>query len=173
MPIPLPPAFVDEGVSDVARIIQTALTPIFLLTGVGTLLGLFNTRLARVSDQLQQTDEMLRGDAGGAGDTGDADEAQGRQLARHWRRLHRRVLVLDASVALGAIAGAATCGSVVILFLGSLREASIANWLIALFGVALGCTICSLMAFLADSLLAWHGLRRDGPVPRPAGAKRG
>ena len=34
----------------IAHVIQMALTPVFLLSGIGTLLNVFNTRLARVSD---------------------------------------------------------------------------------------------------------------------------
>ena len=34
----------------VAHVIQVALTPIFLLSGIATLLNVFSTRLARVAD---------------------------------------------------------------------------------------------------------------------------
>ena len=147
----------DDAVDNAAHIVQTPLTPVFLLSGIGTLLGLFNTRQARVSDHIVHTDELLRD---------SADERDRAALERHMIRLKRRVLALDASVALGAIGGAATCGSVFILFLGGVRGSGVAGWLIGLFGLALACTIASLTAFLIDSLLAWHGLRRDGPVPR-------
>lgn len=88
-------------------------------------------------------------------------------LRAHLARLARRTLVLDASVVLGAIGGASTCGAAFILFLGSLRNTAIASWLFVLFGLALGCTACALVAFLADSVLAWHGVNREGPLPRP------
>ena len=43
----------------VAHIIQLALTPIFLLSGIGALLNVFATRLARVADRVDQiTKEM-------------------------------------------------------------------------------------------------------------------
>jgi len=84
-------------------------------------------------------------------------------------RLWRRTIILDASVMLGAFGGASTCGSAFVLFLGSMRDTAIASWLFVLFGLALGCTACALVAFLADSLLAWHGLRREGPLPRSKG----
>ncbi len=152
----------DDAVDSAAHLIQTALTPVFLLTGIGTLLGLFNTRLARVSDHIEHATDLLKA---------DTNETEATELERHLVRLRRRVLALDASVALGAIGGAATCGSVFILFLGGVRGSGIAGWLIGLFGLALGCTIGSLIAFLIDSLLAWHGLRREGPVPRSVGGK--
>jgi hypothetical protein len=85
-------------------------------------------------------------------------------------KLWRRTIILDASVMLGAVGGASTCGSAFVLFLGSMRDTAIASWLFVLFGLALGCTACALVAFLADSLLGWHGLRRDGSLPRPKGS---
>jgi hypothetical protein len=147
-----------DAVDSVAHVVQVALTPVFLLSGIGTLLNVFNTRLARVSDHREHATELLRGD----------DELIDHALLRaHLRRLRQRTLVLDASIALGAIGGASTCGSAFVLFLGSLRNTAITAWLFALFGLALGCTACALLTFLADSVLAWHGLHREGPLPHP------
>jgi hypothetical protein len=146
-----------DAVASVAHIIQVALTPVFLLSGIGTLLNVFNTRLSRVSDQTEHTTDLM---------STEDDALKRSQLGRHLDRLHRRRLVLDAAVVLGAIGGSATCGAAFVLFLGGLRESAIATWLVVLFGVALGCTVGALMAFLVDSVLAWHGIHRDGPLPR-------
>jgi hypothetical protein len=157
---PLPNMDMGDAVDSVAHIIQVALTPVFLLSGIGTLLNVFNTRLSRVSDHREHVEEMLRSGS-------DADSMQRPLLRAHLKRLRRRTLVLDAAVVLGAIGGACTCGAAFVLFLGSMRDTSIASWLFVLFGLALGCTASALVAFLADSLLAWHGVHRDGSLPRP------
>jgi hypothetical protein len=149
----------DEITSDLAHVIQTALTPVFLLSGVGSLLNVFNARLAKVSDQLRDTAHLLEG---------QTDPMAIARLMTHMSRLTYRHLMLDASIALGAVGGASACGAAFALFLGSVRDSSVGTWLIVLFASALGCTICSLVAFLGDSLLAWHGLRREGPLPTPA-----
>jgi hypothetical protein len=143
-------------VDDTAHIVQVALTPIFLLTGVGTLLNVFNTRLARVSDHNQHLAELLRC---------GQDEATRVWLEAHHTRLERRLWALDAAVALTALAGAATCGTAFILFLGSLQDRSVVSWLVISFGVALVCVVCALVAFVIDTMLAWHGRRREGPLP--------
>lgn len=153
MVLPVEPDIVDNT----AHIVQVALTPIFLLTGVGTLLNVFNTRLARVSDHNQHLGELLRG---------GPDEHTRRWLKRHQIRLQRRLMALDAAVALTAIGGAATCGTAFILFLGSLRDRSVVSWLVISFGIALICVVLALMAFVTDTVLAWHGRRREGPLPR-------
>jgi Protein of unknown function (DUF2721) len=157
MPGPLPGMDLGDAVDSVAHVVQVALTPVFLLSGIGTLLNVFNTRLSRVSDHREHVAELLRG---------ELDDAERVRMQSHARRLWRRTIVLDASVILGAFGGACTCGAASVLFLGSLRETAIAAWLFVLFGIALGCTACALVAFLADSLLAWHGLHRDGSLPR-------
>ncbi len=153
---PLPGVDLGDVVDSVAHVVQVALTPVFLLSGIGTLLNVFNTRLSRVSDHREHATELL---------SGAGDDTERRRLRAHLVRLRCRTLVLDASVVLGAIGGASTCGAALVLFLGSLRDTSIASWLFALFGLALGCTACALVAFLADSVLAWHGLHREGALP--------
>ncbi|TXM89720.1 DUF2721 domain-containing protein, partial [Methylobacterium sp. WL122] len=45
----------------IAHIIQVALTPVFLLSGVATLLNVFGARLARVSDQAERVSGLLAG----------------------------------------------------------------------------------------------------------------
>jgi hypothetical protein len=149
------------AVDDVAHIIQVALTPVFLLSGIGTLLNMFNTRLSRLSDHTEHVFELL---------CNEPEDRERERLERHLTRLQRRRVVLDASVVFGALGGAATCGAAFVLFLGSLRDTSIADWLFGLFGVALGCTVAALIAFVVDSVLAWHGLHREGPLPRPKAA---
>ena len=90
-------------------------------------------------------------------------------MRAHLRRLVRRTAMLDASVALGAVAGALTCGAALALFVGSIGASAVESWLIGMFALALLCTVASLVTFMGDSLLAWHGLRREGPLPRSNG----
>ncbi len=153
---PLPGLDAGDAVDSVAHVIQVALTPAFLLSGIGTLLNVFNTRLSRVSDHREHASELLRH---------EENEDEQVLLRAHLARLSRRTLVLDASVVLSAIGGASTCSAALILFLGSLRDTAIASWLFVLFGVALSCTACALVTFLIDSVLAWHGMHREGPLP--------
>jgi hypothetical protein len=138
----------------VQHIIQVALTPIFLLTGIGTLLNLFNTRLARVADHIEHTADLLESCA----------EEDSPLLRTHLRRLGHRMLVLDAAMLLGALGGASTCAACFALFLGALRDQAAAA-LLVLFALGLGGTVASLAAFIGDTVLAWHGVRRDGPLP--------
>jgi hypothetical protein len=157
MPWPLLADAAPHTVEDVAHIIQLALTPVFMLSGIGTLLNLFNTRLARVSDHLRTISD-LRVD--------ETDPARLARLERHLRRLHRRLLMLDCSIFLAAVGGASTCCAALVLFLGSVGESTVSSALVVMFGLALLCTVAALSTFLADSLFAWHGIRTEGPLPQ-------
>jgi len=133
----------------IAHIIQVALTPVFLLSGIATLLSVFSTRLARVADRTHAvTSEMA-----------SADEQQVRVLNAELAFLHRRSIALDVAVILGALGGAATCGAVLTLFLGSLSNATVASILFLLFGGAVVCALGAIAAFTAEMLMAGIGMR--------------
>ena len=146
-----------DAIDSTAHIVQVALTPIFLLTGAGTLLNVFNQRLSRVSDHTEHTAELLKA---------TEDDAELSLLQAHLARLRHRLLALDASTALTGLGGAATCGTACILFLGGVRDQGVVSWLVISFALALLCVVGGLAAFLVDTLLAWHGIRRDRPLPR-------
>ncbi len=152
----MPISDVNVPVEDIAHVIQVALTPVFLLSGIGTLLNVFNTRLARVSDHTDHTNELLKA---------DPEDEGAALLRRHHCRLHRRRVALDVAIALGAFGGASACGAAFALFVGVLRDAATATALFVMFGIALGCTVGALAAFIGDTFLAWHGLQREGALP--------
>ncbi len=137
-----------SDLQSVVRVIQSSLTPIFLLTAVASLLSVFTTRLARIADQVKTI-----ADAANEGRDGTAR----RRLAFLKRRSH----MLDLAVILGAIGGACTCGTVLALFLSLLRAKATASLLFLLFGLAILCTIGALGAFLTEVLLASRGIRAD------------
>src|ERR1700758_2779370 len=135
----------------VAHIIQVALTPIFLLSGIATLLNVFSTRLGRVADRVDQINKAM--------EEADTDECVG--LATQLSHLRRRSLALDAAVLLGALGGAATCASVLTLFVGALRDATVASVLFTTFGLAVMCTIGAIGAFTAEMMMAGSGVRAE------------
>jgi predicted membrane protein len=90
----------------------------------------------------------------------------GKILSDQLKDLHRRSIVLDVAVVLGAIGGAATCAAVLVLFLGALREATIANVRFGLFSLAV---VCAIAAFLACAALLVRSIlcrrrRRKSPL---------
>src|SRR5229473_8377176 len=149
-----------SGLDTVAHIIQVALTPVFLLSGIATLLNVFSTRLARVADRVEAVSKALEG----------ADSDQATALSAQLAYLHRRSLALDVAVVLGAVGGAATCGAVLALFVGALRDSTVATMLFSLFGIAVGCALGAIVAFTAEMLMASIGIRSEVAESRRAAA---
>src|SRR5216684_1996107 len=140
-----------SALDTVAHIIQVALTPVFLLSGIATLLNVFSTRLARVADRVEAVSKAVEG--------ADADEANA--LSAQLAYLHRRSLALDVAVVLGAVGGAATCAAVLALFVGALRDATVATMLFSLFGLAVVCALGAIGAFTVEMLMASIGIRTE------------
>lgn len=140
----------------VAHIIQLALTPIFLLSGIGALLNVFATRLARVADRVDQISKDIEG----------AEPEQIAILALQLTRLRRRSVALDTAVVLAAFGAAATCASVLTLFVGALRDATVAWALFTTFGLAVACTIGAILAYTAEMLMTGSGVRAEVAAQR-------
>lgn len=139
----------DAPLDLIAHIIQVALTPIFLLSGIATLLNVFATRLTRVADRVDQIMKAME----------QAGSDESTELAQQLAHLRRRSIALDTAVVLGAIAAASTCASVFTLFVGALRNSTLASVLFTTFGIAIISTISAIAAFTIEMLLAGSGVR--------------
>src|SRR5258708_26879075 len=87
----------QASLDNIIHVIQVALTPIFLLTGLANLLSVFSTRLGRVADRVDLMSARLEEAKGEAAD----------RIAAQLTYLRKRSLVLDAAVLLGTIGGRA------------------------------------------------------------------
>jgi hypothetical protein len=137
-----------------SHVVQQALTPVFLLSGIAALLNVFASRLARVADQADRLSNEVK------------DASRDQRL----RVLKWRSRALDFAVVLAALAGTATCAAVLVLFLGEVRGTSGADLLFFVFGGAIVLTMGALAAFVVEMLLAARGVRltvdhNAGPAP--------
>ena len=141
---------VSDSVETVAHLIQIALTPVFLFSGVATLLNVLSTRLGRVADRVDAlTDRFER-----------ADAQERRRVESRLAYLRRRSLLLDLAVIMAALAGMSTLVSAGLLFVDSLRDRT-GLTLFFTFGVSLVLVIGALVAYLAEMLLASVGVRHE------------
>ena len=131
------------NVTSAAHVVQLALTPIFLLTGVASLLNVFTTRLGRIADQV--------------GKLADRGTDHPRQL----KRLRLRSLLLDAAVLFAALAGGLTCCAALTLFLGALRDQRTGMWLFLFFGGALSLAVLALLMFSLETILSGRTVREQ------------
>lgn len=137
------------ALGSVVHIIQVSLAPVFLLSGIATLLNVFSTRLARVADQVDVAAKAL--------DT--ADDSQAELLSLRLKHLHWRSMALDIAVALGAAGGTLTCATVLALFVGETSGFAIATMLFVSFGLAIICTLAAIGAFTVEMLMASRHIR--------------
>jgi len=144
----MPPA-ISLSLASAVHLIQVALTPVFLLSGIAALLNVFAGRLARVADRLESLAGAMRG----------AAESTRAEANVEVARLHRRSVVLDMAVVLGTLGAAATCLAILTLFLLALNITAIANALLVTFGLAILCTLGSVIAFGLEMLMSSKALR--------------
>jgi hypothetical protein len=139
------------SLDEVTHVIQVALTPVFLLSGVAALLNVFSARLGRVADRVDQLTLRL--------------ETAPPRKARHWGAqlayLRKRSRWLDGAVVLAGCGGMLTCAAAAVLFIGALRESASLQLLLGIFGTALISTIGALGCFIVELLLAGRGLREE------------
>ena len=143
------PGLDSSSLDNVIHVIQVALTPVFLLTALAALLNVFSTRLGRVADRVDEVGARLQ----------SAPATDAEFLSAQLDYLRRRSIVLDVAVVLATIAGVATSGAALVLFVGALGAAVVRSMLFVLFGGALLFAIAALFAFAVEMMMAGRGLR--------------
>jgi hypothetical protein len=127
------------SVSKIAQLIQLSIGPVFLLAGVGAILNVLATRLARIVDRVRHLEEAFAGSS-----------SLHQQLARsELKLLGRRMKLANWSITICTTSALCVCLVVAILFIGGLEEIRFGQYIAALF------------------VSPWHS--GDGPSPLPAG----
>jgi Protein of unknown function (DUF2721) len=109
-----------DTVADVARAIQLALAPVFLLTGISGLLNVMTNRLARIVDRARALKEK-------PGITISAQET----LAMRLRRLERRRHFTSIAITSCTIAALLLCLVVATLFFEAMFEVRL-SWFVGI-----------------------------------------
>jgi hypothetical protein len=134
----------ESHLTDIARVIQLAVAPVFLLTALATLITALNVRLGRIVDRRRVLLDRLPECAAGA-----ADEARVelRLLSRRLRLVYFAILaaVMGALLVCLVVAGA---------FVGALMAADLARLVAVLFILAMFSLIACLGMFLREVFLA-------------------
>lgn len=150
-----PAMFGEAHVQDIARVIQLAVAPVFLLTAVGSLLGVFSNRLARIVDRSRAIEGRLPSLA----------EPERKSLAAERRTLERRARVVRLAIILATAAALLVCLLIAFAFLGFILHADFARLVAGLFIAAMAALTGALAAYLREVLLAIGALRALLPLP--------
>ena len=143
-----------ENVTDITRIIQLAVAPVFLLTAIGTILSALNNRLGRIVDRRRVLEERLR-----------KGLPEGEQPAKEdlyeLELLARRISLIYHAIVLAIVCALFICLLVASAFLGVFVTVDIARLIGTLFILAMFALIGSLWMLLREVFLAVKVGRHD------------
>jgi hypothetical protein len=133
-----------ENVIDVARLIQLAVAPVFLLTAVGTIIGVLSNRLGRVVDRSRLLEDRLR-----------QLQPEGQRIAREeLSLLSRRVRLVYGAMVLAVLCALFVGLLIAVAFVDAFIELDLSKFIGLLFIAAMLAFILSLMVFLREIFLA-------------------
>jgi len=138
----------ESHLTDITRVIQLAIAPVFLLTAIGTLIAVLNVRLGRNVDRRRVLEEELRGTAGNK----QTDEQRVRQ--RELRLLTRRIRLIYFAMLSAGFGALLVCLVVAGSFVGALVAVDISREIAVLFILAMFAVIGCLGMFLREVYLA-------------------
>lgn len=132
------PALSD--ITGVAHVIQLAVAPVFLLTGVGAILSVLVNRLGRIMDRFRTLERSSENALA-------SPQAEMARLARRARMIHW---------AIGLCTGCAllVCMVIATLFVGSITGVEMPGVIAALFISAMLALVAGLLCFLHEITLA-------------------
>ncbi len=133
-------------ISDIGHVIQLAIAPVFLLTGVGTLLMVLTNRLARIIDRTRVLEDRL--------DAGPNDAHLG-ELDVLYTRWH----LINFAITLSTACGLFVCLVIALLFLGDTTNLPLDRYIAALFVSAMVALIGAFVYLLREIFVASKTLR--------------
>ncbi len=137
----------DSHLTDIARVIQLAVAPVFLLTAIATLITALNNRLGRIVDRRRVMQDRA---CSLATDQAEGARAELGVLARRARLIYLAILfaVLGALLICLVVAGA---------FIGALVSVDLARGVAGLFILSMLALVACLSLFLREVYLAVTG----------------
>ena len=136
---------------DLLPVLQTAIGPVILISGVGLLLLNMTNRLGRTIDRSRQLIDMLR----------HCDEEYHRRYKLQLDILWRRARLLQAAIALISTSALLAALLIIALFMTVLLKVEAAMVLSGLFILCLLSLIASLVFFIRDVNLALRALAHE------------
>src|SRR5260221_7684765 len=115
----------ETPISAIAHVIQLAIAPVFLISGVATLLSVLTNRLGRIVDRARLVEAVP--------DTGDV--GQRTQASEELNRLSTRARLVNFAISLCTICALLICVVIATLFAGTFLVVNLSK-LIAVFFIA-------------------------------------
>lgn len=134
----------ESHVFDISRIIQLSVAPVFLLTGVGTIINAIINRLGRAVDRRRQLEELV-----------PAMEGDTRvEMLDELHIIARRIRLAMWSIALAVTSALLVCLLIGFAFVGAFVTIDLSRTVAALFIAAMVALTGCLLLFLREVFLA-------------------
>jgi hypothetical protein len=133
-----------NSIDGVARAIQLAIAPVFLLTAIAMFLNVLTNRLGRVIDRSRALEARL-----------DPPPASGAAaLHTEIMTLSKRARLIDFAITLATTTSLFVCTVIAILFLGVFLNIDISITIMVLFIIAMLSLVLTLLCLLREILIA-------------------
>lgn len=142
---------------DIAHVIQQAVAPVFLLSGVAAMLSVLTNRLGRVIDRARQFEREYHDLPAGA----ERHDMRDRLAA-----LSRRSRLINLAITLSTLCALLICLVIVTLFVAALLNVSGSLWIAGLFIAAMLALVGGLIVFLQEIFIATASVRIEPPQDR-------
>ena len=134
---------INSPISDIARVIQLSIAPVFLITGIAGLLSVLSGRLGRTIDRARALHALPEDD----------------DIDRELSVLSRRAKLIYRAITLGTASALLVCLVIVSLFISAFVTFPIGSVIAVLFVAAIIALIAALVLFLREVFLATRALR--------------
>jgi len=146
-------------ISDIGHMIQLAIAPVFLLTGVATKLTVLTNRLARIIDRTRVLEDRLQ-----IGPNQDYTD----ELETLYTRSHLINYAITSSTGCGFL----VCLVIAMLFLGDSANIKLDQVIAAMFVLAMLGLICSFVFFLREIFISSRFMRMRHDASLASGERR-
>jgi len=140
---------IKSQVVAIGHVIQLAVAPVFLLTGVSGLLGVLTNRLARIIDRARTLEDRLTG--------GPVAAQAGMHEELHF--LSQRARRINSAVTLCTVCALLICAVIVALFVGAFLSTDLSILIGLLFTASMLSLFLGLVSFLREVYVATRNLR--------------
>jgi hypothetical protein len=144
--------------SELIPVLQVAIAPVILISGVGLLLLSLTNRFGRAVDRTRQIHHQMR----------EAPAAERPRLANQVEVIYRRARLIQLSIIMGALSALFAAMLIVALFLAALMKWESALVLSLFFIGCLVSLVVSLITFIMDIRLSLYALKLELTRPPEA-----
>jgi len=153
----------DTAVNTVSHLIQLSVSPVFLIAGVGALLGVLSQRLARITDRIERLNLKINqavSDEGQNRRASDISAETSKSLKQQRHYLQIRAKNMNVAILFCIFTGLLVSSVIMVLFLSSFFEFDGGILIASLFILGMGAFMASLSLFIREIFMATYFLQR-------------